>query len=160
MSTIKRLMAKVEMDPNSGCWLWTGAPSPGGYGEIRVGGRVQTGAHRLSYTLHVGPIPPGLHVCHACDTPPCVNPAHLWLGTAADNVADKVAKGRQRRPDHRGERHPRARITEATVRFIRASPLDNKQLAKMLAYPASGICSIRAGRSWAHVARVNQGEYQ
>lgn len=83
-----------------GCWLWTGRISPTGYGlfdwyrSVRSHPRL---AHRMMYTLSVGPIPEGLCVLHRCDNPPCVNPAHLFIGTQQDNMADKVAKGRHRK---------------------------------------------------------------
>lgn len=76
-------------------------------------------AHRLAWTLLFGPIPEGLSVCHRCDNPPCVNPSHLWLGTALDNARDKVQKGRMRRGDSRGERNGHAKLTEDQVRVIR-----------------------------------------
>lgn len=81
------------------CWLWTGYVTKQGYGHIKkdhTAGGTMIAAHRASYELHVGPIHDGLFVCHACDNPPCVNPAHLWLGTTQDNTADKMAKGRHR----------------------------------------------------------------
>lgn len=83
----------------SGCWPWTWATSHG-YGRLRVFGRPMY-AHRLAYLLAHGPIPVGMLVCHHCDNPPCVNPAHLFLGTDSDNQQDKVAKGRQWRRVHR-----------------------------------------------------------
>ena len=81
-----------------GCWDWVGARDTFGYGVIGRGGRGRghTGAHRVSWQIHRGPIPPGMYVLHRCDNPPCSNPAHLFLGTHRDNVADMVAKGRNR----------------------------------------------------------------
>lgn len=72
------------------CWPWTGACSPAGYGRLPD----NTYVHRKSYELHVGPIPEGLFVCHACDNPPCGNPWHLFLGSSAENAQDMARKGR------------------------------------------------------------------
>lgn len=91
-ATIERFWKLVDKTPASGCWLWTGPKTKrGGYGESSLGQ-----AHRVAFLLTVGPIGHGLFVCHRCDTPLCVNPAHLFLGTNNDNVADMIGKGRQR----------------------------------------------------------------
>ena len=76
------------------CWLWTGAMTTGGYGSFSFNGKPRK-AHRWSYEFHKSPIPKGLFVCHACDVPACVNPNHLWVGTARDNAVDMVRKNRQ-----------------------------------------------------------------
>lgn len=81
----------------SACWEWVGARHTGGYGAISVNGH-QERAHRVSWMIHHGEIPDGLWVLHRCDNPPCVNPAHLFVGSDADNLSDAIAKGRRLPP--------------------------------------------------------------
>lgn len=81
------------VDPKTGCWIWAGKRMQKGYGILAVG-RVHYRAHRLSYFLHYGVDPAEKFVCHSCDNPPCVNPDHLWLGTAKDNTSDMLSKRR------------------------------------------------------------------
>lgn len=80
----------------SDCWEWAGHRTGRGYGRIGVSGRLMY-SHRLAYEAWVGPIPDGMHVLHRCDNPPCINPAHLFLGTDAENVRDRDGKGRTAR---------------------------------------------------------------
>jgi len=87
----ERFWCGVKRGEPDECWPWTRSLSPKGYGRVR--GR---NAHRVAYELTYGPIPPGMFVCHTCDNPPCCNPAHLFLGTYLDNIADMVAKKRSR----------------------------------------------------------------
>lgn len=87
-----RFMRHVDLSVDA-CWLWTGSLNEHGYGQVRMPPTVWK-AHRVSYALFVGAIPAGLFVCHHCDTPACVNPDHLFLGTAQDNIRDMWAKGR------------------------------------------------------------------
>lgn len=84
----------VEFDPNSGCWLWAGASGRHGYGNYTPKKFCSARAHRYSFENHYGPVPEGKIVRHTCDTPLCVNPAHLLLGTVVDNMKDMSSRGR------------------------------------------------------------------
>src|ERR1700679_769627 len=79
---------------DTGCWLWTGRTGSGGYGVFNLR-QIDQRAHRASYMVFKGPIPKGLHILHRCDTPSCVNPAHLRAGTVKENMADREARGRR-----------------------------------------------------------------
>jgi hypothetical protein len=116
---LQRMMAKVVMNYPTGCWEYCGCRFKKGYGNIRVGGKSgkNRGTHRVSYELHIGPIPDGLLVMHSCDNPPCVNPDHLSVGTVADNVADMDAKGR--RVIATGDRHGSKTHPEMIPRGLR-----------------------------------------
>lgn len=146
----ERFWPKVRGGAPDECWEWQASRTPGGYGRIGCGDRVGgwAAAHRVSWELHHGPIPSGLLVLHRCDNPPCVNPAHLFLGTHADNGADRDAKGR--RNDARGERHASARLTVEQVREIRAQLGDvpKKELARRYGVRYQSIQAIASGKSW------------
>jgi hypothetical protein len=120
----ERFDAKWHKDESTGCHIWIGATSRGGYGAFKDGA-TNRGAHRVAWEWAHGPIPQGLCVCHSCDTPACVNAAHMFLGTVADNMADRNAKGRQMSGPARveiaarGEHNGQAKLTAASVLTIR-----------------------------------------
>ena len=102
-SPAERLRDRLERDAQ-GCLVWLGPVGGRGYGTINIGTR-QVGTHRLAWELAYGPIPAGIDVCHHCDNPPCCDPAHLFLGTRKQNMADMVAKGRQGRNGNEKKTH-------------------------------------------------------
>lgn len=137
-------------EPNSGCLLWTGWTHHEGYGAFRSGGgNKYKFAHRASWEHHHGPIPAGMVVCHKCDVRSCVNPAHLFLGTVAENNADMDSKGR--RGSVPGERHPRARLTAADVIAIRSDDRYQRVIAAQYGVAACTISEIKSRKKWRHI---------
>lgn len=106
-------------------------------------------AHRASYFLHFGEIPEGMHVLHKCDNRACVNPDHLFLGTCADNMADKAAKGRCN--VRRGEGHYLSKLTKEQVLEIRASDAVQARLCEQYGVGPCTISQIKSGKRWRHV---------
>ena len=135
-----------------GCVLWAGSKNSKGYGVFqRGGGNGTVLAHRFAYEAANGATK-GLHVCHKCDVPACVNAAHLFLGTQADNMRDKVAKGRQRVGV--GERHGKAKMTtesalEAKRRRARGEKV--KDLAAEYGVSVTSMSDMLNGRKWKHL---------
>jgi predicted DNA-binding protein (UPF0251 family) len=114
---IEPLESRMErlVDRSGDCWPWLGSCDAHGYGQMGYGQRKKLKAHRVAWELANGAIPEGMSVLHRCDNPPCCNPAHLFIGTQADNMADAHAKGRQfipQGPALRGEANPAAKLTD------------------------------------------------
>jgi len=154
MTLRARLLSKTAIDEVTGCWNWT-ASKRNGYGLIRVAG-CSVSVHRLSYELHRGPILSQMVVCHRCDNRACVNPEHLFLGTQADNIADRDAKGRQ--PRVQGMAHGSAKLTDNDVLAIRASGRTSRRvLAKQYGVSEVQISNVRTGRNWRHLTEEIAG---
>lgn len=130
------------------CWLWTAYRLPTGYGRCKWQGREMT-ASRVSWELANGPPPEYLGVLHRCDNPPCVNPEHLFLGTALDNAVDRDAKGRREAPA--GTKNGRAKISESTVielRSQRANGASRKDLASIFGISLAAVKHILSRATW------------
>ena len=150
------------------CWIWMASKRNKGYGAFvyPLGGDIVQGrAHRYSWELHNGPIPTGLCVLHRCDNPPCVNPAHLWLGTKAENNLDMTEKGRRfvRDPNtnwiathiKRGNAHHAAKMTPDTVRSMRvdyeSGMFSFSQLSRKYDIAIGATHRIVRRKAWRHV---------
>jgi predicted XRE-type DNA-binding protein len=145
----ERFFSKVAVGADNMCWEWLANKTHDGYGRFKVKGR-RVGAHRVAYELAIGPSPEGMCVCHNCDNPSCVNPAHLFLGTQADNMADKVSKGRLR--CGRGETQGSAKLTQAKVDEIRelyaGRQFTQSALARAFGVSQMHISDIVRGKCW------------
>jgi hypothetical protein len=163
-----RFWDKVDKSAGpEGCWEWKAARTGNGYGAFRMPRHgKQEGAHRVAYELAHGSIPDEMFVCHVCDNPLCVNPAHLFLGTSADNTQDRSAKGRTSKGDKhifrihperhaRGERVGAAKLTEDQVLSIRheyeSGGVTLRDLGERFGISSVQCGNIVRGDSWAHV---------
>lgn len=144
----ERFEAFVEPQAD-GCWHWIGSLDTAGYGLFRVdGGLVK--AHRYAWSLANGPILDGLQACHTCDVRVCVNPEHIFLGSAADNMADRNAKGRHAH----GIRHGKAVLSEDNVREIRSLLTwvgSIQEIADRFGVTYGCIREIANGHNWRHI---------
>jgi len=144
---VERFFSKVDKSGANGCWLWTGGIDAWGYGYFRY--YSMTKAHRWSAKYLGGLDIDGLFVCHACDNRCCVNPAHLFAGTPADNNRDMTSKGRQRGSP--GIKHHKAKLTEAQVLAIRSDSRPAPLIATDNNISTATVFDIKARKSWRHL---------
>lgn len=133
-------------EPYSGCWLWIGNINPNGYGKVWIKPR-HHGAHRVMWEQHNGKIPNGLWVLHRCDTPLCVNPNHLFLGTFADNLADRMCKSRTAK----GERAGKSKLTQAQVLQIKTEAGLHREIAARYGINENQVSRIKGEKTWRHL---------
>ncbi len=159
-SPAERFWAFVERGGPEDCWRWGGHADR--YGSFHVSSkRGMMAAHRYSWELRHGPIPPGIEVCHHCDNGICVNPSHLFLGTHADNMADAAQKGRLPGVSAPGETHPGAKLKNNQVTAIKcaiAAGERTSRLARQYSVQPTTISAIKHGRSWKTVECHTKGE--
>lgn len=146
---------RIAVQP-SGCWLWTGTITGGGYGQLRFNGKLEI-ASRVSWTLAHGSIPsgPGWHgisVCHKCDVRACVHPFHLFLGTHQENMADMARKGRT--TPSKGTKHGCAELNDADVveiRRRREMGETQTSLARAFGVSQAQVWRILHRLAWRHI---------
>ena len=152
-----RFWSKVKKSDN--CWEWIGAINSGGYGSFykgidNKGKKKIVSAPRISWEIHFGEIPNGLHVLHRCDVRLCVNPLHLFLGTNLDNQRDKASKGRGRTRSIYGVKHHNSKLNRAYVRIIKemlAFGYPHRKIAKEFNVCRAHIGSIANERVWVNI---------
>jgi hypothetical protein len=159
---LERFWQYFQVGLPDACWEWDGTRTHYGHGLIRVINR-EVGdctwlAHRIAFYVHYGIDPYPDCVCHTCDNPPCVNPAHLFQGTHADNNRDRHSKGRSIMPTNRARgygNHPRAKLTDQMVRDIRewyrVSGLSCQTIAASYQVHKNTIVCVVNGTSYCHV---------
>jgi len=146
-----RLAYTMAINQTTGCHEWTGATAKG-YGRFTYKTKFCL-AHRASYEVHKGPIPEKMLVCHHCDNPKCINPDHLFIGTARDNARDALTKGRLKGnppPPPRGEKSKSAKLTDDLVRQIRQGGV-GAHWARELGVSEECIRKCRRRQTWAHL---------
>ena len=144
-----RLLAKIDLENSRGCWEWSGARVPQGYGLIKRKDGTQLRAHRVAYELVYGLIPKGMFVCHRCDNPSCVWPSHLFVGSHVQNMADMVVKGRAARMQ--GHRNGSAKLGAIEVISIRTSVDSYSRIASQFGVSSSAVGLIKRRERWAHL---------
>lgn len=132
---------KVSTSDPAACWLWLSAVNRKGYGIISRRSFKESLAHRMAWRLTFGDIPAGACVLHRCDTPGCVNPSHLFIGSKADNNADMQAKGRYAI----GETNGRSKLSDAQVEAIKNAAGRQREIAARFGIHQSQVSRIRAG---------------
>lgn len=144
----ERFWSRVKK--TSGCWMWMGGRDVDGYGVIsgEINGERLKRAHRVSYAMHKGMVG-DFFVCHSCDTPACVKPSHLFLGTVIDNNQQKAERGRHR--VLRGQDARNAKLTEGQVKVILADPRPFSQIANEYGVATTTVGSIKQRQSWKHL---------
>jgi hypothetical protein len=151
MANAKPVVRETAVPVIGPCLEWQRCRNPKGYGRINVDGKILL-AHRLAWQVFEGEIPKGMHVLHRCDNPACCNPAHLFLGTAKDNMRDRDEKGRREPP--KGSKHGRAKLNETDIPGIfrlRREGRSQREIAGVFGVTHQLIALVLRRKRWKHV---------
>lgn len=155
-----------KVHQTEGCWFWLRTTDRDGYGVLTIGGRQRRAAQVAWELVNDSPFPTGMQACHHCDTPGCVRPDHIFVGTNQDNTRDSTEKGRRATGDRngkrthpesviRGEQHGRAKLTENEVIAIRSryaqGDIGHRRLAADYGLSPAGLRFILIRRTWRHI---------
>ncbi len=147
-TTLAQRLAFYSRRASTGCLEWQGALNKDGYGNVTIAGNIRIGSHRAAWISARGPIPDGMEVCHDCDNPRCIEPAHLFLGTHAENMADML---RKKRRNVKGARNGAAKLTEEQVIAIRGDRRRQIDIASDFGVGQSVISAIKRRERWQHL---------
>jgi hypothetical protein len=154
---IQRLQAKICFDGLTKCWEWLAGTDKDGYGKFWINGETLR-AHRVVFTMMFGKVPNGLCVCHVCDNPGCVNPAHLWAGTTNDNNVDKGEKNRA----PFGINHGRHKLPVEKVRRImelKAKGIGPSEIGRQVGLSVGHVSNVYYGKTWNRITGLPKPGY-
>lgn len=155
-----RFWERVDKKNVNDCWIWKAGKDIVGYGNFQLDDKSVVKAHRYSFLITNGYLDNNKFICHSCDNPSCVNPKHLWEGTAADNNADCRNKNRAvPPPDQKGENHSQHILTEHQVLDIRKkfeNGIKQAELMRMYGISRNAIHKICQRKTWKHIGETNE----
>lgn len=148
---IGQLLSRSNLNPETGCRIWNGSKNKRGYGRLGVDNKLVQ-AHRYSYELSNGKIPDGLYVTHKCDTPACIEPTHLSVGSQQDNMDEMVQRCRSLH--RKGSKNPKHTLIESDIpkiRALRVSGMTYQSIASIFNVQLPTIWKVTSGKTWVHV---------
>lgn len=155
---IDRFNERYVIDAATGCWNWAKGKDKDGYGKFSHKEAPNDRAHRFSYSTFVGEIPKGMHICHRCDNPSCVNPTHLFLGTNRENTLDRVIKRRSACGEGGGNVKLINEQVSAIFDMHQKLGYSKKKIARLFGITDGNVEWILSGHTWKHLGRADSAQ--